>query len=60
MKKITDKQRLDWLLDNRDLGVRGIEYGVTTWIDTRAELDAAMRAEVRLKRAESRERRSGK
>lgn len=40
--KITDKERLDWLLDNRDLGVRG-DTGNCLWFDTRKQIDAAIR-----------------
>ncbi len=42
-----EKERMDWLLDNRDLGVRAQfnGNGGTLWFDTRREVDAAIRVE---------------
>ena len=43
--KINDKERLDWLLDNRDLGVVDPKmWHRTLWIDTRKQIDDAIRA----------------
>lgn len=49
MKRPTDKERLDWLLEpGRDCGVRdirpGAAYNGCLWFDNRRELDAAMKA----------------
>ena len=50
MMKNTDALRLDWLLKpGHDLGIRdlrpGRAYGAGRFFDTRAQIDAAMKAE---------------